>query len=107
MRALACVFLLLAASAAQAQMYKCTDGGKTRFSDKPFTDCKSQPQPVRVQPNVALSTPARSYVPRPPHPDPKCQNLRREMQEVQRAGVKDAASEQRWQDLRTAYKPCN
>lgn len=33
--------LLLAAPAAQAQMYKCTEGGKTRFSDKPFTDCKS------------------------------------------------------------------
>ena len=33
--------LLLAAPAVQAQMYKCTEGGKTRFSDKPFTDCKS------------------------------------------------------------------
>jgi hypothetical protein len=25
----------------QAQMYKCTEGGKTRYSDKPITDCKS------------------------------------------------------------------
>lgn len=106
MRLVTCLLLLLALPA-HAQMYKCTEGGKTRFSDKPFTDCKTQSQPVKVQPNVALSTPARGYVPRSPHPDPKCAGLQREMREVQRAGVKDAASEQRWQELRTALKPCN
>jgi hypothetical protein len=107
MRLLACLLLALAAPAVQAQMYKCTEGGKTRFSDKPFTDCKTQNQPVKVQPNVALSTPARSYAPKPPHPDPKCASLQRELREVERAGVKDAASEERRQDLRNALKPCN
>ena len=109
MRSLACLLLLLAVPAAQAQMYKCTDGGKTRFSDKPFTDCKTQNQPVKVQPNVALSTPvpARFYRPKEPHPDPKCEAMRREMREMQRVGVNDAAAEQRMQDLRTAHKPCN
>ena len=107
MRSLACLLLLAAAPLAQAQMYKCTDGGKTRFSDKPFTDCKTQNQAVKVQPNVALSTPPRVYRPKEPHPDPKCESLRREMTEVQRGGVKDSASEQRMQDLRTSLKPCN
>jgi hypothetical protein len=109
MRSLACVALLLAAPLAQAQMYKCTDGGKTRFSDKPFTDCKTQNQPVKVQPNVAVSTrstPARVYQPRPPHPDPKCESLRREMREFERVGIKDAAGDQRRQDLREALRPC-
>ena len=42
MRALACLLLLLAVPAAQAQMYKCVDpSGKTRYSDKPITDCKN------------------------------------------------------------------
>ena len=41
MRLAACLLLLLAAPVAQAQMYKCTEGGKTRYSDKPITDCKS------------------------------------------------------------------
>lgn len=104
MRLLTCLLLLLALPV-HAQMYKCTDGGKTRFSDKPFTDCKTQNQPVKVQPNVAQST--RTYQPREPHPDPKCEALRREMREAQRGGVKDAASEQHVQDLRTALKPCN
>jgi len=62
MRSLACLLLLAAAPLAQAQMYKCTDGGKTRFSDQPFTDCKTQNQVVKVQPNVALSTPARASI---------------------------------------------
>jgi len=106
MRLLACLLLLLALPA-HAQMYKCTDGGKTRFSDKPFTDCKTQNQPVKVQPNVALSTPTRAYRPKEPHPDPKCEAMRREMREVERAGVKDAAAEQRRQELRDASKPCN
>jgi hypothetical protein len=107
MRSLACLLLLLAAPVAEAQMYKCTDGGKTRFSDKPFTDCKSQQQPVKVRPNVAQSTPARRYVPRPPHPDPKCASLQREMGELERAGIKDEAGDQRRQQLRDALKPCN
>jgi hypothetical protein len=41
MRLAACLLLLLAAPVVQAQMYKCTEGGKTRYSDKPITDCKS------------------------------------------------------------------
>ena len=42
MRVLACLLLLLAVPAVQAQMYKCVDErGKTRYSDKPFADCKS------------------------------------------------------------------
>jgi len=107
MRSLGCLLLLAAAPLAQAQMYKCTDDGKTRFSDKPFTDCKTQNQTVKVQPNVALSAPGRGYRPKGPHPDPKCEAMRREMREMERVGVKDAASEQRMQELRTAHKPCN
>lgn len=106
MRLLACLLLALALPA-QAQMYKCAEGGKTRFSDKPFTDCKTQQQPVKIQPNVAVSTPARRYVPRSPHPDPKCASLQREIRELERVGVKDAAGDQRRQELRTALKPCN
>ncbi len=35
--------LLLVVPAAQAQLYKCVDAdGKTRYSDKPFTDCKTR-----------------------------------------------------------------
>jgi hypothetical protein len=42
MRAVACLLLLLAVPAAQAQTYKCVDpSGKTRYSDKPITDCKN------------------------------------------------------------------
>lgn len=104
MRLLPCLLLLLALPA-HAQMYKCTEGGKTRFSDKPFTDCKTQNQQVKVQPNVAVAT--RTYRPRDPHPDPKCESLRREMRELERVGVKDEAGDQRRQDLRNALKPCN
>ena len=46
---LACL-LLIVAPAVQAQMYKCTEGGKTRFSDKPFTDCKSQSVQGEIKP---------------------------------------------------------
>ena len=99
--------LLLVMPAAYAQMYKCTEGGKTRFSDKPFTDCKTQNQPVKVQPNVAVSTPTRTYVPRAPHPDPKCASLQREFRELERVGIKDGAGDQRRQELRDALKPCN
>ena len=56
MRTLACLILLLAAPVAHAQMYKCTDGGKTRFSDKPFTDCKSNQ--VTGAPSAPVATPA-------------------------------------------------
>ncbi len=42
MRVLAGLLLVLAVPAVQAQMYKCADErGKMRYSDKPFTDCKS------------------------------------------------------------------
>ena len=69
MRALACLLLLLAAPTVHAQMYKCTDGGKTRFSDKPFTDCKTNqvtgtpsapvaaPTPPAAAPKQAAGTP--------------------------------------------------
>ena len=60
MRTLACLMLLVVAPYAQAQMYKCTDGGKTRFSDKPFTDCKSN------QVTGAPSAPAPVAAPNPP-----------------------------------------
>lgn len=42
MRVCACLLLLVAASAAQAQMYKCVDAsGKTRYADKPIADCRN------------------------------------------------------------------
>ena len=41
MKSLIYLVLLFAAPAVQAQMYKCTEGGKTRYSDKPIADCKS------------------------------------------------------------------
>ena len=41
MRHLACLLMLLAPAVHAQQMYKCTEAGKTRYSDKPITDCKS------------------------------------------------------------------
>lgn len=39
--------LLIAASSAQAQMFKCTDGGRTVFSDRP---CSDSAEKLKVRP---------------------------------------------------------
>lgn len=49
--------LLLAVPAAHAQMYRCTEGGKTRYSDKPITDCKSATTVTAPSPS---STPGKA-----------------------------------------------
>ncbi len=64
MRALACLLLLLAATAVRAQMYKCVDAsGKTRYSDKPITDCKNaqtiKPPPVSPAAKAAQRAPGK------------------------------------------------
>jgi len=41
MRYVACLLILFAPAVHAQQMYKCTEAGKTRYSDKPITDCRS------------------------------------------------------------------
>ena len=118
MRLLACLLLALAAPA-QAQIYKCTEGGKTRFSDKPITDCKSQqvtgvPKPEPVAPAAPARKDGKKAQPRiakaPPKEavefDKKCASLRQEYARLQRA-PDDAAREQRMDAMRSAYAACN
>ena len=108
MRALACLLLLLAVPAVQAQMYKCTDGGRTRYSDKPITDCK----------NVEVKGQANTYVGEPAAPsrpgrvskeaaefDHKCATLRQQQAQLARA-PDDAAREQRLQGMRADLAAC-
>ena len=108
MRALACLLLLLAAPAVQAQIYKCTEGGKTRFSDKPITDCK----------NVELKGQANVYAGQPTAPsrqgrvtketadfDNKCANLLRERQRITRS-PDSPEREQKLQEMRSDYAAC-
>jgi|SRR6185295_14849794 len=107
MRALACLLLLIAAPAVQAQMYKCTEGGKTRYSDKPISDCKNAE--VKGKANTYAGDPAPSRPARVSREraeaDHKCANLRREHAALQRA-PDTPAREQRMQDMRADYAAC-
>ena len=109
MRALACVLLLLAAPA-HAQMYKCTEGGKTRYSDKPITDCKNVE--VKGQANTAVSTPtpgARRAGPisqKQQEFDNRCAQLRREHKALQRS-PDSPARDQRLEAMQREYNACN
>lgn len=107
MRSLLFAVLLLAVPAAQAQMYKCTEGGKTRYSDKPITDCKNVE--VRGQPNTYAGEPAPSRPGRTSKErmefDNKCSNLRQEQSRLQRA-PDGPEREKRMQDMRVDYAAC-
>lgn len=108
MRSLACLLLLLAAPAVQAQMYKCTEGGKTRYSDKPITDCRNVE--VKGQANTYAGTPTPAARRNPVTKeqaefDNKCGNLRREYTALQRA-PDTAQREQRLQEMRADYAAC-
>ena len=65
MRVLACVLLLLAAPALQAQMYKCKDErGRWVFSDKPLPGCADAPEtPGAKSPAPQSQPPAKSATP--------------------------------------------
>ncbi|HUQ25806.1 MAG TPA: DUF4124 domain-containing protein [Burkholderiales bacterium] len=107
MRSLLFAVLLLAVSAVQAQMYKCTEGGRTRFSDKPIADCKNVE--VKGQPNTYAGDPAPSRPGRTSKErmdfDNKCSDLRREQARLQRA-PDSPEREQRMQDMRADYAAC-
>jgi len=107
MRSLLFAVLLLAVPAAQAQMYKCTEGGKTRYSDKPISDCKNAE--VKGKANTYAGDPAPSRPARVSQQraeaDHKCATLRREHAALQRA-PDTAAREQRMQDMRADYAAC-
>lgn len=107
MRSLLFAVLLLAVPAAQAQMYKCTDGGKTRYSDKPITDCKNAE--VKGQANTYAGEAAPSRAGRTSKEraefDNKCATLRREQARLQRM-PDDATREQRMQEMRADYAAC-
>lgn len=107
MRALACLLLLLAAPV-HAQMYKCTDGGKTRYSDKPITDCKSAEVKGKVNTYagepVAPSRPGRVSKATIEF-DRKCANVRQEHARVERS-ADSPQREQRMQDMRADYAAC-
>jgi len=106
MRLLACLLLLLALPA-HAQMYKCTEGGRTRYSDKPISDCKNAE--VKGKANTYAGNPAPSRPGRVSkeraEADYKCANLRREHAALQRA-PDSPAREQRLHDMRADYAAC-
>jgi hypothetical protein len=108
MRAIACLLLLLAAPAVQAQMYKCTEGGKTRYSDKPIADCKSAE--VKGKPNTYAGTPTparrKTVTKEQAEFDNRCTQLRREQGGLRR-GPETAAREERLQQLRKDLAACN
>jgi hypothetical protein len=70
MRVLACLLLLLAAPALQAQMYKCKDErGRWVFSDKPLPGCADAIETPAAKPPAPQSPqPAKSATPQPPQP---------------------------------------
>jgi hypothetical protein len=107
MRVLACLLLLLAAPGAQAQMYKCTDGGKTRYTDKPITDCKNADVKEKVNTYAGTPTPARrnQVTKEQADFDRKCANLRQENTRLQRA-PDSPQREQRMQEMRSDYQAC-
>ena len=107
MRVLAGLLLLLAVPVAQAQMYKCTEGGRTRYSDKPIADCRNAE--VKGQVNVHAGNPA----PRPGRvskevveADRKCNQLRQEHQRLRRA-PDNASRDERMQEMRSALAACS
>ena len=124
MRLSACLLLLLAAPAVQAQMYKCTEGGKTRFSDKPFADCRSQslqgevkaPAPAAEPAPPASGKPgataaakkarkAKVEVPKEvADADRRCAAIVQEHRRLQRSS--DEASRERVQETRSQYNAC-
>lgn len=55
LQAIAVLSALLALSPAQAQVYKCTEGGKTVFSDRP---CSADDAPLQVRPAAGQFDPA-------------------------------------------------
>ena len=107
MRSFLFAVLLLTVPAAQAQMYKCSDGGKTRYSDKTITDCKNVE--VKGQANTYAGDPAPSRPGRTPKErmefDNKCANLRQEQARLRRA-PDSPEREQRMQDMRADYAAC-
>ena len=70
MRVLACLLLLLAVPAVQAQMYKCKDErGRWVFSDKPLPGCADAPEtPGAKSPAPQSAQPAKSATPKSPPP---------------------------------------
>jgi len=108
MRTLACLLLLLAAPAVHAQMYKCTEGGRTRYSDKPITDCKNAE--VKGQVNTYAGTPTpvarRNQVTKERAEfDNKCATLRREHTALQRS-PDSPQRDQRLESMRDDYRAC-
>jgi len=68
MRVLACLLLLLAVPAVQAQMFKCKDErGRWVFSDKPLPGCAGAPEtPGAKSPAPQSPQPAKSATATPP-----------------------------------------
>ena len=108
MRVLAGLLLLLVVPVAQAQMYKCTEGGKTRYSDKPIADCRNAE--VKGQVNVHAGTPTPPRAGRVPkevvEADRKCIQLRQENQRLRRA-PDSASRDERMQEMRSALAACS
>ena len=64
MRVLACLLLLLAVPAVQAQMFKCKDErGRWVFSDKPLPGCAGAPETPGAKAPAPQSPPAKSQAP--------------------------------------------
>jgi len=112
MRVLACLLLLLVAPVAQAQMYKCPEGGRTRYADKPITDCKNvqvtgQPKAPAAAADEPKAAAKKGKVSKERvEIDRKCASLRQERARLQRA-PDSADREQRMQQLRGSYNACN
>ena len=94
MRTFAWLLLVLVAPAVQAQMYKCTEGGKTRYSDKPITDCKDARTVVAPPPKAAEPTkPAAAK--KAPDSRPTSQQAAYE-RKYQASRCKELREEERW-----------
>ena len=93
-RTLAWLILVLVAPAAQAQMYKCTEGGKTRYSDKPITDCKAARTVVAPPPKAAEPTKATAAK-KAPDSRPASQQAAYE-KKYQASRCKELREEERW-----------
>ncbi|MEA3194082.1 MAG: hypothetical protein QOD26_2415 [Betaproteobacteria bacterium] len=106
MRSLLFAVLLLTVPATQAQMYKCTEGGKTRFSDKPIADCKNVEVKGQANTYAGEPAPSRGRASRERmEADNKCFSLRQEHARLQRA-PDTPEREQRMQDMRADYAAC-
>jgi len=99
--AMAC---LLAASSAQAQMYKCVDQrGVTRYADRPQPDCPGKEVDIRAQPPISGKLDDYHSDVNAAEGDFQKRRIEREHQEAAQAQAA-AAHQQRCERMRAAFQ---